>query len=338
MFLYYWVSREGKWGQVVKQKYFPHCFETNEGIWCHWDHSLNTIPCKEGFVRIPLNKLLQIFSFTFHCFHNSLNFFFSCFVAFSSSCVGVTALSLWKSDAPGPERQIPTSRSHCLLLTGSAAVTTPGGFGLGHRATASPGAHSTFSTAGCRTATPCVCLWGQRDSVHTNSSEPGAVWPSASFYLSLLFTARPSGPMELCITETADQELTCGFLGIHSCCWACPVDWSWGGMWIIFSLDTYWPCNPAQALRWWSGRILVSVPGQVGFRCIVMKASVPCSAAWENRLRFCFKNKTEEKLWHGFPTPILQTGGETIPKTWAFSWCNSVLFSIQQLEGFSVIN
>lgn len=126
-----------------------------------------------------------------------------------------------------PHFQKPLSQ----LLTGTAAVTAPTGFGMGHGAHSSlpplRGLTSTFSTAGCRTAT-LVSVCGDTETlhVHTNRSEPGAVGPSACFYLSLLFTAPLSAPTEFCIPETADQEFICEFLGSHSFCWARPLDWS----------------------------------------------------------------------------------------------------------------
>lgn len=136
----------------------------------------------------------------------------------------------WEADPP-------LQKPLCVSARPCCSNSTPG-LGWGTEPTAPPGAHSTFSTAGCRTATPCVCLW-DRETLCSHRQLWARGCLTFCFLLPLpALHCSPSGPPELWITEAAGQELTCEFPGVHSCCWARPVDWSWGGMSVMFSLDT----------------------------------------------------------------------------------------------------
>lgn len=147
-----------------------------------------------------------------------------------------------------------------------------------------------------------------------------AVGLSASFYLFSAF---------YCSTLWASEGLHQWDCKLGVCFWvarnsfllliAYLGDWSLKEMWIMFSLNMYWPCNPmssAKSLRWWSGRILVSESGKVGFTCFFNEGFCTFLRSTGNiGWSFVKKKKTTKgRLFHGFPSPTVQIEGKTILK------------------------
>ncbi|KAI1238133.1 hypothetical protein IHE44_0012848, partial [Lamprotornis superbus] len=123
-----------------------------------------------------------------------MGFFPSCFVAFSSLCVGVTALSLWNSGAP--EAAVVTGRQCC-------SNSTPGVWGLGTEPQPLRGLMSTSSTAGCRTATPCVswenrlkfCLKKKRKEKFGDNDCAGACFHTIVYHRNADISCSPVYPV-----------------------------------------------------------------------------------------------------------------------------------------------